>query len=200
VNPEFEYKRELLEVFQSLECMRSRRGRDALLAELERELGHLLRFRRHDEARYDIWGLLGACRASPVPDALGRLATILRGLQEETRAVIRLVALVGRTPPGPPPAPPEATGGGHDRARYRQSVGVGPCWPVGRSARAMVAIAVQVLPVAERSRWSEEFKAELSDLRNWRRVAHAVRLLSQAVNLRHGLRRKRAGGSPAIGG
>jgi hypothetical protein len=98
MNPDFNYKMELLAAFRSLECMRSRRDRDTLVTELELELRHPLSFPRRDDFRFDVWGLLGACLASPVPDALERFIMIIRAFEGDTSPVIHLVALVGDAP------------------------------------------------------------------------------------------------------
>src|SRR5215468_8211102 len=87
-----------------LECMRTRHNRDTFVAELEQELGHSLNFRRDDAAKFDVWALLGACLAIPEEGALDRLVTIIRTFEGESRAMIRVVALVDH-PPVPLPAP-----------------------------------------------------------------------------------------------
>jgi vWA-MoxR associated protein C-terminal domain/Effector-associated domain 2/vWA-MoxR associated protein middle region 0 len=105
VNEEFQYKRELLEAFQALDCMQARQIRDTFVTELEYELGRPLNFRRHDGARYDLWGLIGTCLANPEEGALERLVTIVRTFEGDSRPMVRIVALVGLGPPVPPPAP-----------------------------------------------------------------------------------------------
>jgi hypothetical protein len=65
--------------------------------------------------------------------------------------------------------------------------------PVGRSVRTVVAVAVQVLPAAERPRWSEEVWAELADMEGWRRFPYVVRWVSRAGSLRRGVRVRRTG-------
>jgi hypothetical protein len=105
VNEEFQYKSELLEAFQALECMQRRQDRDTVVAELEHELRHTLTFSRRDELKYDVWGLLGACLASSAEGALERLVAIVRMFEGDSRAMVALVALVGYAPPMPPPLP-----------------------------------------------------------------------------------------------
>jgi hypothetical protein len=103
VNEDFQYRSELVTEFQMLGCVQRRPDRDTLVDELERELGHPLHFVRSDEIMYDLWGLLTACLASPIPDALGRLVEIARVFEKDTRPMIRLRALVGSVLPTIPP-------------------------------------------------------------------------------------------------
>jgi hypothetical protein len=109
VNEEFQYKQELLEAFQALDCMQSRQIRDTFVAELEHELRQPLKFRRYDEVRYDLWGLIGACLANPGEAALERLITIVRTFEGDSRPMVRIIALVGQRPPMGFPIPGKPT-------------------------------------------------------------------------------------------
>jgi hypothetical protein len=54
--------------------------------------------------------------------------------------------------------------------------------------RWLVGVEVWVLPVAERARYAQEFRAELFDLRRSRRLLYAARLVGRSVPLRRSLR------------
>jgi vWA-MoxR associated protein C-terminal domain/vWA-MoxR associated protein middle region 0/Effector-associated domain 2 len=105
VNEEFQYKRELLEAFQALDCMQARQIRDTFVVELEHELGRPLNFRRHDVVRYDLWELIGTCLTNPEEGALERLVTIVRTFEGDSHQMVRIIALVGHGPPVPAPPP-----------------------------------------------------------------------------------------------
>jgi hypothetical protein len=65
---------------------------------------------------------------------------------------------------------------------------------VGGSSSRLVGMLVGLLPVSDRARYDEEFRAELFELRaepRWRHVTYAVRQLVRAVWLRRELRRPR---------
>ncbi|MFC0439001.1 hypothetical protein [Kutzneria buriramensis] len=63
-----------------------------------------------------------------------------------------------------------------------------PAPPVARSAVRLIETAVRVLPTADRSRYSEEFRAELAELAGRRKqVIYALRLVSHAYSLRRSL-------------
>jgi len=103
VNEDFRYRNELVAEFELLGFVQQRINRDTLVAELEHELGHRLHFPRREETRYDLWGLITECLASPIADALSRLVEIAGNFEGDSRAMIRLRGLVGKVLPLVPP-------------------------------------------------------------------------------------------------
>jgi hypothetical protein len=63
---------------------------------------------------------------------------------------------------------------------------VAPARP-GRALRGVVGLAVRLLPVAQRSRYREEFGVELAELPRRQRCGYALRVLARAWELRSGL-------------
>jgi hypothetical protein len=105
VNELLRYKEDLLNAFLQLDCMQSRPNRNTFVTALEDELGHPLSCPRSDQARFDVWALLGACLAE---HALDRLVAIVAVLEGNSIPMLRIRALV--EPAGSPPAGPERDG------------------------------------------------------------------------------------------
>ncbi len=88
-----------------------------------------------------------------------------------------------------------------DRARrcaaFGASAVVAGAMP-GRTARGLVVLAMRLLPVAQRSRYREEFGVELVELPRWSRWGYALRVAS-AWELRRALVEgvRASGGEPA---
>lgn len=57
----------------------------------------------------------------------------------------------------------------------------------GRATRGLVALAVRVLPVSQRSRYREELHVELAELPSLARPGYALRVLVSAWALRQAL-------------
>ncbi|PZS15402.1 MAG: hypothetical protein DLM60_17260 [Pseudonocardiales bacterium] len=57
----------------------------------------------------------------------------------------------------------------------------------GRAASGLVALAVRLLPVAQRPRYREEFGVELVELPRRQRWGYALRVLASAWKLRKAL-------------
>ncbi|HET9117368.1 MAG TPA: hypothetical protein VFN75_04705 [Pseudonocardiaceae bacterium] len=60
---------------------------------------------------------------------------------------------------------------------------------VGRTVSGLICLAVRMLPVASRHRYSEEFRAELTDLPRHKQFAHAASLLASTFSLRRTLKK-----------
>lgn len=58
----------------------------------------------------------------------------------------------------------------------------------GRGAATLVALAAQILPTNDRSRYAEEFYAELQEISKWQQFFYSARILASSLALRRALR------------
>ncbi|MGI5323201.1 effector-associated domain 2-containing protein [Actinomadura nitritigenes] len=78
----------LVEAILRIEGMRVRRGREVLLAALERDLGHRLPFEHHDQDRLDVWALVDVLLNYP-----GAAHALVRNLERFYKGSLSVAAL-----------------------------------------------------------------------------------------------------------
>jgi hypothetical protein len=93
VNPNFDYRHQLVSVLERLDGIHERARRDRFVQELEQDLGHPLGIERSNRLHDDLWGLISACLA--VPEALHKLGLILAAFHGKNVVVGRFLALAG---------------------------------------------------------------------------------------------------------
>jgi hypothetical protein len=76
---------------------------------------------------------------------------------------------------------------GHALVSDASAVVVRGARPPGRITRGLIALAVRLLPIAQRPRYGEEFGVEFSELPRRQRGGYALRVLANAWELRRAL-------------